>query len=227
MWSAPLKQGTPLGGEAWGRENQLGRVTGMRSVSVNISKRISHLKTCRHQDRIDSLNKNISFKSYIAVQGTINCSTWRWGQKKLFLASEACSTHTRGWGLSNRGMAGVSHKSPVWLPLSVNRCCRFHCTLPAWPGPGRWIPQAAFLKLHQMPQNEMFGKQLLVKLSREADIIQGRQREEGTDSNFQRPYPMTAKWNFACPRITVTTELALQTLSREPRNPASGRASLS
>lgn len=49
----------------------------------------------------------------------------------------------------------------------------------AWPVPGRWSPEAALQKLHQIHQNEMFGKQMLVKPSRKADIIQGRPREKG------------------------------------------------
>lgn len=74
--------------------------------------------------------------------------------------------------------------------------------------PGRWGPRAALLKLDQIHQNEMFGKQMLVKPSGEADIIQGRRRGE---SNFQQQYHMTVMWKFAHHRITVTMDLAFQT----------------
>ncbi|KAB0347946.1 hypothetical protein FD754_012803 [Muntiacus muntjak] len=47
------------------------------------------------------------------------------------------------------------------------------------------VPGAALLKLHQIHQNELFGKQMLVKPSGEADIIQGRpgEKEKATFSN--------------------------------------------
>lgn len=44
----------------------------MKNVSVKISKRLSHLKNFRHQSRVYRHFKSISFKSYIAVQETIN-----------------------------------------------------------------------------------------------------------------------------------------------------------
>ena len=44
----------------------------MKNVSVKISKRFSHLKNFRHHGRIYRHFKSISFKSYIAVQETIN-----------------------------------------------------------------------------------------------------------------------------------------------------------
>lgn len=68
----------------------------------------------------------------------------------------------------------------------------------------------ALLKIDQMHQYEVIGKQVLVKPSGEAETILRRQRRR-RERNFLQKYHRTLKGRAAHRRITMTTVLTLQT----------------
>lgn len=61
---------------------------------------------------------------------------------------------------------------------------------------------SALLKLDQTHQNEMFGRQILVKPVGEAEMIVRRQRRRG-ESDFLQKYHRTIKKRAARHRVTM------------------------
>lgn len=137
------------------------RATGMKKMCAEISKTFQRILDTKVGQ---TFWKRVLWIIHHNTRAHKCCSIWHWGQKELFLVSEAYKIHTGCSWLNNKGMAGVPYKNLAWSDL-VCESAASSATLVAWPVPSRWVPHPArvLLKLDQMHQNGMFGKRMLVK----------------------------------------------------------------